>query len=89
MDKDINSFMEELTRQRIENEEKLKQKKKMEVLERMKKNEIRKSSEKKKIEESQKFLSNLKDNYLLNKSKVKNADFSNQSSSKRIPTHNP
>ena len=41
--------MEELVKLRAENEEKGKQKKKLEILERMKKNEMRKLNEQKKI----------------------------------------
>lgn len=50
LDKNINDYMEELMKLRAENEEKGKQKKKLEILERMKKNEMRKLNEQKKIE---------------------------------------
>ena len=50
LDKNINDYMEELIKLRAENEEKGKQKKKLEILERMKKNEMRKLNEQKKIE---------------------------------------
>ena len=49
LDKNINDYMEELMKLRAENEEKGKQKKKLEILERMKKNEMRKLNEQKKI----------------------------------------
>ena len=49
LDKNINDYMEELVKLRAENEEKGKQKKKLEILERMKKNEMRKLNEQKKI----------------------------------------
>lgn len=45
---------------RAQNEEKIKQKKKLEILERMKQQEIRKMTERRKIEASQQFVMHIK-----------------------------
>lgn len=49
IDRNINQYMEELTKLRMQNESKIKEKKKLEILERMKQNQVRKMNEKKKI----------------------------------------
>ncbi len=42
IDKNINYYMEELMKERYKNEERIKQKKKLEIIERMKQQEMRK-----------------------------------------------
>ena len=60
LDKNINEYMEQLNKLRAENEQKTKQKKKLEILQRMKQHEIRKMNDRKKIEANQQFVMHLK-----------------------------
>ncbi len=45
IDKNINHYMEEITLERVKNEERIKQRKKIEIIERMKQQEMRKIEE--------------------------------------------
>lgn len=60
VDENINRYMEELMKERYKNEEKIRQKKKLEIIERMKQQELRKISEQKKKEGTVQFVAHLK-----------------------------